>query len=362
MHNQATFNFMTNESEQDGWPDNISHTIDENPYILDKNFRPRDWILGVDGKKGEQAKEWGIEPGEELTYDYYYKLNEHHQDVAIEQLKRLAKQDEPFFLNYWPLYPVDFSRPDDLPQTKNGGSWVGRMAQLDGWIGDILTEVENLGIADNTMIVIMGDNGPMVQALGSSGYTDMIYRGYKGQTLEGGIRVAAFARWPKMIEAGSLAGDIVHITDLYTTFAQIAGATDYIPRERIVDGVDQTSLLLNGDGFSRRDYIHMYNGPHLAATIKQEFKVHWPGAGTPAFALPIYNLLRDPREMTPIVIRGMWTVGYFEEMLERHMAFLQKYPNRKETQGTPYAEISNLRPETQAFIDRYAKRQELLGE
>ncbi len=74
------------------------------------------------------------------------------------------------------------------------------------------------------------------------------------------------------------------------------------------------------------------------------------------------NLLRDPREMTPIVIRGMWTVGYFEEMLERHMAFLQKYPNRKETQGIPYAEISNLRPETQAFIDRYAKRQELLGE
>ncbi len=362
MHNQATFSFMTNESEQDRWPYNISQTIDENPYILDVNFRPRDWVLGLDGKKGEQAKEWGVEAGEELTYEYYYKLNDHHQDLAIKQLKRLPKEDKPFFLNYWPLYPVDFSRPDDLQRTKNGGSWVGRMAQLDGWIGDLLTEVENLGIADNTIIVIMGDNGPMSQALGSSGFTDMIYRGYKGQTLEGGIRVAAFARWPKMIEAGSLAGDMVHITDLYTTFARIAGATKYIPRDRIVDGVDQTSLLFNGDGYSRRDYVHMYNGPHLQATMKQQFKVHWPGAGTPAFALPVYNLLRDPREMTPLTLRGMWTVGYFEEMLERHMAFKQKYPDRTETRGIPYADISNLRPETKAFIERYLMRQELLGE
>jgi len=360
MHNQATFSFMTNESETDRWPYNVSHTIEDHPYVLDANFRPKNWVLALDAKKGEQAKEWGIEPGEALTYDYYYKMNEHQQKVAVGHLQRLAKEDEPFFLNYWPQYPVDFSRPENMEKTDNGGSWVGRMQQLDGWIGDLLDEVDNLGIADNTVIVIMGDNGPMVQALGSSGYTDMIYRGYKGETTEGGIRVSAFIRWPKVIEAGSMAGDMIHVTDLYTSFAKIAGATEFIPRDRIVDGIDQTALFINGDGRSRRDYIHMYNGPTYAATIKQQFKVHWPAPGTAAFKLPIYNLYRDPREEKPLNVEGMWTVGYFEEMRGRHAAFLKKFPSREETEGEPYAGISNLRPETVQFLDKYLKRRELL--
>ena len=362
MHNQATFNFMTKESESDRWPYNFSHNKDENPYVLDANFRPKNWVLGVDGVKGEQATEWGVEAGEDLTYDYYYKLNEHHQKLAISQLQSLAKKDEPFFLNYWPLYPVDFSRPDNLEKTDNGGSWVGRMQQLDGWIGALLEEVDKLGIADNTIIAIMGDNGPMKQALGSSGYTDMIYRGYKGETTEGAIRVSAFIKWPKVIEAGSIAGDIVHISDLYTSFAKMAGATEFIPRDRIVDGVDQTALFINGDGHGRRDYLHIYNGPNLAVTIKQEFKVHWPGPGVAAFKLPIYNLYRDPREEKPLNVEGMWTVGYFEEMLHRHMAFKKKFPDRKETAGKPYDGISNLRPETKEFLANYLTRLELLKE
>ena len=360
MHNQATFNFMTKESEADRWPYNVSHTIDNHPYVLDKNFRPKDWVLALDAKKGEQAMEWGIEPGEDLTYEYYYKMNEHQFDIAMSQLKRLAKEDEPFFLNYWPQYPIDFSRPENLQETDNGGSWVGRMQELDGWIGKLLAEVETLGIADNTVIVIMGDNGPMSQALGSSGFTDMIYRGYKGETTEGGIRVNAFIRWPSVIEAGSLAGDMIHVSDLYTSFAKMAGATDFIPRDRIVDGLDQTSLFFNGDGHGRRDYLHMYNGPVLAATIKQQFKVHWPAPGTAAFKMPIYNLYRDPREMKPLNVEGMWTVGYFEEMQARHLAFKKKFPDREEMHGTPYAGISNLRPETKVFVDNYLTRMELL--
>ena len=360
MHNQATFSFMTKESEADRWPYNVSHTIDNHPYVLDQYFRPKDWVLALDAKKGEQAMEWGIESGEDLTYEYYYKMNEHQFDIAMAQLKRLAKEEEPFFLNYWPQYPIDFSRPENLQETDNGGSWVGRMQELDGWIGELLAEVETLGIADNTVIVIMGDNGPMAQALGSSGFTDMIYRGYKGETTEGGIRVNAYIRWPNVIEAGSMAGDMIHVSDLYTSFARLAGATDYIPRDRIVDGLDQTSLFINGDGYGRRDYLHMYNGPVYAATIKQQFKVHWPAPGTAAFKLPIYNLYRDPREEKPLNVEGMWTVGYFEEMRERHMAFKKKFPDRDEMHGTPYEGISNLRPETKAFVEAYENRQELL--
>jgi len=69
------------------------------------------------------------------------------------------------------------------------------MHQLDTWIGDVLNEVDDLRIADNTIIVIMEYNELLEQALGSSGFTHMLYRGYKGQTTEGAVRVSAFIKY-----------------------------------------------------------------------------------------------------------------------------------------------------------------------
>ena len=109
MHNQATFNFMIPDAESERLAHSISPESAELDYVLDKNFRPKNWVLSVEAKKGEQAKEWGIAPGETTTYDYFYKMNEHHQKQAMAQLRRLAKEDKPFFLNYWPQYPVDFN-------------------------------------------------------------------------------------------------------------------------------------------------------------------------------------------------------------------------------------------------------------
>ncbi len=355
MHNQATFGFMLTDAQKMLTAHSYSPQSEELDYVLDKNFRPRGWALSIDGKKGEQAKEWGVKPGEELTYDYYDKMNERFQQQALDNLRRLAKEDKPFYLNYWPMIPIEFNGQSIRPATPNGGTWVDRMQQLDGWIGDILNEVETLGIADNTFIIIMGDNGPMKQFLGNSGFTDMIYRGHKGETTEGGVRVDAFIRWPAAIKAGSVAGDMIHVSDLYTTIARITGATKHIPRDRVVDGIDQTSLLLNGDLHGRRDYVHIYNGPTLAATVKEQFKVHWPAPGTAAFKMPVYNLYRDLREERPLKVEAMWSVNYFAAMRARHMALKKKFPDRKETHAKPYEGVSNLRPETKALVDLYEK-------
>ena len=360
MHNQATYNFMIAEAEAERLAHSISPESEEMDYVLDKNFRPKNWVLSLDARKGEQAKEWGIEPGGNSGYEYYEKMNLRFHQLAMDQLRRLANEDKPFFLNYWPMYPLDFTSHRKGPHTPNGGTWVNRMQELDSWIGDLLNEVDTLGIADNTFVVIMGDNGPMKQALGDTGFTDMIYRGHKGETTEGGVRVDAFIRWPAAIQAGTVAGDMIHVSDLYTTIARITGATKYIPRDRIVDGIDQAALLLNGDTHGRRDYVHIYNGPTLSATVKEQFKVHWPAPGTAAFKLPVYNLYRDPREERPLKTQGMWSVSYFSSMRERHLAFKKKYPDRKETHAKPYAGISNLRPESKALVEAFEHSQSLL--
>lgn len=70
----------------------------------------------------------------------------------------------------------------------------------------------------------------------------MIFRGGKVFTTEGCVRVDAFTRRPGMIVADSIVGDIVHVTDLFTTLARFAGAKDRIPTERLSEGVDQSAL------------------------------------------------------------------------------------------------------------------------
>jgi arylsulfatase len=360
MHNQATFTLMNKSAEMEGWAVGIAAGSEDPHYALDRNFRPRGWVLGLEAVKGGKAHEWGVKAGDELDYDYYRNLNKRYQKQAIEQLQRLAAEDKPFFFNYWPQNPIDFGRVGRKFTTGNGGAWVESMKELDGWIGEIMAEIDRLGIADNTLVVVMGDNGAMAQAIPRSGFSDMVYRGSKGESLEGGIRVNALARWPGVIEPGSMSGDMIHVSDLYTTLARIAGATDFIPRDRIVDGLDQTALFLHGDTHGRRDYFHVYDGPNLAKTIKQQFKVHWPAPGTPSFKLPVYDLYRDPREMHYLKTEAMWSVAYFTEMRARHMAFKKKFPDRPETRAIPYQGIDNLRPETQALLNTYLEERKLL--
>ncbi len=73
----------------------------------------------------------------------------------------------------------------------------------------------------------------------------------------------------------------LHITDIYITFARIANATEHIPRDRVIDGLDQSALFLNGEGYGRRDYVFIYSGDTLKSIVKQKYKLELPGAGEP---------------------------------------------------------------------------------
>lgn len=125
----------------------------------------------------------------------------------------------------------------------------------------------------------MGDNGPFMEFISTSGQSDRIYRGGKTQHLEGGVRVNAYVRWPDVIDAGSRAKDVTHVSDLFTKFARVAGAGEYIPRDRIIDGVDQSSLWMNGESHGRRDYVFIYEGYFLKSLVKQQYKMHLPLSG-----------------------------------------------------------------------------------
>lgn len=327
-------------------------------YTLDNTFvtNPSHMVTGVEVRDGK-LYEVDLKPGEAWTQKHYREMNERYQRNAIEQLRKLAAQDKPFFLNYWPLFPLNFI-PADIEQTQtlNGGSIAETIVEVDQWIGEIVEEIDKLGIAENTIVIVMGDNGPFMQYASIGGVSDRVYRGGKADTLEGGVRVNAYLRWPAAIEAGVAVGDMIHVSDLFTTFARLAGAKDKVPRDRIIDGLDQTSLLLLGDTHGRRDYVHIYDGPNLKAVVKNKYKMHMPPPGTNPIAANIFDLTRDPREERPLdsIKYGPWAGGQFANMIKRHMAMKMKYPDRPPVMEMPYGGIENLRPETKELLRIFA--------
>ena len=122
-----------------------------------------------------------------------------------------------------------------------------------------------------------------------------------------------------------------------------------------LDGVDQTALLLNGDTHSRRDYVFIYAGHEIGATVKGRYKRHWIGAGdVAASGMPeaYYDLYQDPREENPQLVPLIHTQGQFNSMLARHELFKKKYPDKPNAKGIPYTGLSNARPETKAIEER----------
>jgi arylsulfatase len=287
-------------------------------------------------------------------------MNDRYQGQAMEHLRKLAKQDRPFFLQYWPVIPLyNVRTTTDEFTTPNGGTFVESMKQLDGWVGEILDEVDKLGIADNTLVIVMGDNGHFTKYSPGSGFTPMIFRGGKGDTTEGGVRVDAFARWPGMIEEDSHVGDIIHVADLFTSIARFADATDKIPTDRIIDGVDQTALMLEGETYGRRDTVFIYSGNSLKAVVKEKFKLNdVPGPGENPIFAKFYDIYRDTREEWPVSTEvGAWGGMEFARIIQRHMKRKEMYPDEGPATGRPYEGIENLRPETEAAVEAFFIKQ-----
>jgi arylsulfatase A-like enzyme len=313
-------------------------------------------VTGVEGKRGETVREVHMQSGERWTEAKYHEMNVRYQNQAMEHLRRLAKEDKPFFLQYWPLYPLTGPRTTtDQYTTPNGGNYVEKMKLVDQWIGELMTEMDKLGIADKTIVAVMGDNGHFTKYSPQSGYTPMIFRGGKGDTTEGGVRVDAYVRWPGMIEADSIVGDIIHVSDLFTTFARLGGATDKMPTDRIIDGIDQTALMLNGDTHGRRDYVFLYNINKLEAVVKEQYKLAIPGGNIEnAIIAKFYDLYRDTREENPVSTEiGAWGGAKFVRMVMRHQKRKAMYPDEGPAIGIPYDGIEYLRPESKAAVQEF---------
>ncbi|NWK55775.1 sulfatase-like hydrolase/transferase [Verrucomicrobiaceae bacterium N1E253] len=311
----------------------------DDPFEMDKDWRTMGHCAVLQGKKGGPVREL-VQPGD---LPGWYKNMEDNKTRTLSFIDKNVAAKKPFYIAYWPEL-IAFL-PFKERKTLSGGFLQEGLARFDPFVGDLMEHLKAKGIAENTLVILMADNGPMTHN-GPPGMVETLYRGGKGDYLEGGIRVPAMAWWPGMIEAGQTVGDIIHETDLFTTFARLAGAEKHIPTDRVIDGVDQTSLLINGNSNSRRDYVHIYTGEIYAATVKGRFKRHWVGDLPGLSGASFYDLYNDTREVQPKMLPGFTMKGMFNAMRARHEIWNEKYPHSLEARGHPFTNIENARPET----------------
>lgn len=321
---------------------------DKDKYDIDKTWQPLGAVWFLEGTKGGKTYEWGPPP---KVTNYWDGITE-SEKRTLTFIDKAVEAKKPFFIAHQPILLSFLPDPrNPVKGTANKNPLAEALERLDVFVGKLQKHLEDKGIAENTLIMVMADNGPFIH-YGPRGMVETLYTGGKGDFTEGGVRVPCIATWPGVIKPGQIVGDILHVSDLYTTFAHLGGAMKNIPTDRVIDGVDQTSLFLNGDGYSRRDYVMIYQGPKLAGAVKGRFKRDWKNATPGLSKNEFYDLYTDPRERTGEMIEMFHIKSMFNHQRQRHELWVKKYPNRPNpTWGPAMTGIKNERPETREIYE-----------
>jgi len=154
-------------------------------------------------------------------------------DAAINFLDRASKSDKPFFL-WWNGTRMHFRThvKDELRGISGQDEYADGMVEHDMHVGKLLKKLDDLGIADNTIVFYSTDNGPHYNTWPDAAATP--FRGEKNTNWEGGWRVPAAVRWPGKIKAGSISNEIMHHMDWLPTFLAAAGVSDI--KEQLTKG------------------------------------------------------------------------------------------------------------------------------
>lgn len=304
----------------------IPRTTDESQFTASVGFDPEAAEIPyiMQGRAGQASGQV-----EEYNLDARRRIDHALVERALEFMRRNHQARRPFFL-YLPLVHLHFPtlpHPDFAGRSRQG-DFADSMMELDHRVGQVVDEIDRLGLADDTLLIFCSDNGPEFRApyRGTAGP----WRGTYHTAMEGSLRVPFIARWPGRIPAGRTSNEIVHVTDLFTTLASIGGAR--IPQDRPIDGIDQTAFLL-GQQASARDGFLFHIKQDLRAVKWRDWKLHfhWEpevNEGKGKLESPyLFNVIRDPKEETDVLVFNTWVMGPMLRMVRSFQQSCAQHPN-----------------------------------
>lgn len=263
-----------------------------------------------------------------------------HDVISDEALRFIeAHRDEPFFLYLPSTIPhVSIEVPDEAlepylddegrsifpenpfqgnhysAQERPHAAYAAMISRLDRDVGRIIAGLEELGLAENTIVMFTSDNGPSTQGGSDPEFFRSAgpLRGLKRDLYEGGIRVPMIAWGPGHVPAGIVSDQVWAMWDLLPTAADLAGTEP--PAD--VDGVSMHTALLGGD--PPREHDHLYWEFYEQGSAQAVRKGEWKAVRQPMFTgeIELYDLSRDPGETTDLAEEHPELVGEILRIME----------------------------------------------
>jgi arylsulfatase len=317
-------------------PENEDYPADmklANGKTFREQFGPRGVIHSWAQPDGTQK----IEDTGPLTKKRMETVDDETSDRAIAFIKEQQKAGKPWFV-WWSGTRMHFRThvKDELRGISGQDEYSDGMVEHDMHIGKFLKVLDELGIADNTIVMYSTDNGPHMNTWPDAAMTP--FRGEKNTNWEGGWRVPAFVRWPGKVEAGSWSNEIVHHMDWLPTFVAAAGEPEI--KEKLKKGGVEAigrSYKVHLDGYNilpmltgetdkspRKEIFYFSDDGDLTALRYEDWKLifleqrveatlqAWMEPFVPLRIPLILNLRRDPYERGPITSNT-----YYDWLIDR---------------------------------------------
>ena len=210
-----------------------------------------------------------------------------NEAVRVIAEHRMERQEQPLFM--YVAFNAVHGPLEEIPRyVEEHGKRYAALKCLDDAVGLIVNAVDQSGFGNSTLVIFANDNGGLREEMNAP------YRGTKNTNYEGGVRVPCVMRWPEKIKANSTNDGMMHVTDLFSTFATLAGAS--LDQERPLDGKNMTDVLF-GDSKSPRDEIifEVSGSVRFPAIRKGKYKL---------VGKELYDLQADPSEKTDIAAKN----------------------------------------------------------
>jgi arylsulfatase len=333
------------------------------------------------GKIGKQT----IEDTGALTKKRMETIDDETSAAAIDFMKRQHAAGEPFFcwFNATRMHLRTHVRPEHRGRYKHGDSeYIDGMIEHDETIGALLKALDDMGIADDTIVVYSTDNGPHMNTWPDGAMTP--FRSEKNTNWEGAFRVRCLVRWPGHIKPGTVTNQLMSHNDWIPTLCSIAGEPDMVNKclkgyqanghtyKVHLDGYDQSKFLTsvegtvgknNGVKSARDNFFYSNDDGLLVAYRKGDYKYVfseqrkegtmgvWAEPFTTLRLQKIFNLFQDPYERADITSNTFWDwqinhVGSLYGVMDdvfKFAATFKDYPSRS---SPPSFNPANIMEET----------------
>lgn len=345
---------------------NMMEMPEQAEFPKDPSFvgRPRNVLYSRATDTDDQTIDprWG-RVGRQVIEDHGMLGAERQKTFDDEVLKRsinwmgeASKQDKPFFLWFNPSRMHQEVHVSAEWRGRSGDSaYADALMHLDDLVGQLLKAIDDLGVTQNTIVLFTADNGVNLSHWPSGGTAS--FRGEKGTTWDGGLRVPMLVRWPGKVPAGAWTGELMSSEDWLPTLAAAAG--DIQVKEELLqgrqvngrsykvhlDGYNQLAMLTGGGKSARREFL-FFAETELTALRVDQWKVHLAVKDTwleQARKLPggmLINIKLDPFERTPEsqgyflwMKEKTWVEPLFEPTVAKFARSMKDYPPRQRGTG-----------------------------